>query len=132
MPQDAREVVADGGAELLEGRQPTPSCPRDPLSEQRFGGGAIRCRLVDAAQRLLEAPGAGGLQGAALQPVHGVNLRCIPPARGLERAPAAVLELRLVLDLGPPHLIQRLVGQRHDVEGVEAEAASGAAAFAPA
>lgn len=121
MPQDAREVVAEGGAELLEGRQPTPSCPRDPLSEQRFGGGAIRCRLVDAAQRLLEAPGAGGLQRAALQPMHGVNLRCVPPARGLERAPAAVLELRVGLDLGPPHLIQRLVGQRHDVEGVEAD-----------
>lgn len=122
MLQDACEVVADRGAELLEGRQSAAPRPADPALEQGLGRGAVGDGFVDAPQPFLEAPGAGGLQAAALQPVHGVDLARVPSAwRLLERAPAAVLELRVVLDLGASHLVQRLVGQCHDVEGVEAD-----------
>lgn len=114
-------MVAGRGAELFESGQLAPPRPADPALEQGLGRGAVGDGFVDAPQPFLETLGAGGLQVAALQLVHGVDLAGVPSAWRLERTPAAVLEFRVVLDLGVSHLVQRLVGQCHDVEGIEAD-----------
>ena len=121
MFEDAGAVFLDRGGEPLERRQPAAPGPTDPAVQQRRGLRDVAAVREHLAQRLLEPPGPRGLQVRTLQPVHLVDLLARPVHRVLERAPANVFQAVHLLDLGAPHLIQRLVGQRHHVEGVEAD-----------
>ena len=120
--QDSGPVLAHGGAQTLERGQATAARPTDPAIQQ--GAGVLRrrsCR-VQVPQRFLQPPGACGLQVAALQPVHGAHLLIVPASGVLLQRPAGALQVRLGLDLGPTHLVQRLAGQGHHVERVKGQA----------
>ena len=86
--QDALQVLLYRGAQTFEGRQWTvvPG-PANPARQHRRGGGVIGALFEHAAQRLLDLPGARGLQARALQPVHLGDLRVGPVRRVLQRAP---------------------------------------------
>ena len=119
---DASPVLVQGGTQTLERRQPAAARPADP-PVQLVPGPLMRTRCrVEAAQRLLQAPRTGRLQAAALQPVHGADLRVAPAPGILEQRPAAALQVRLELHFGPSHFVQRPAGQRHHMERVEGRA----------
>src|SRR5690606_38896292 len=108
--EDAVPVLAQGGTQALERRQPAATRPTDPAI-QFAPGLLVRARYcVEAAQRLLQAPRAGRLQAAALQPVQGADLLVAPALGVLEQRPAAALQRWLNLDLGPAHFVQRPAG----------------------
>ncbi len=118
--EDAVPMRTHVGREALERRQPATACPTDPAIQQMAGLLRTVPGLVHAAQGFLQTRGPGGLQPAALQPVHHVQLRTAPVAGILEQGPAAAAQVRLGLDLGPSHLILRPAGQGQQVERIKA------------
>jgi len=119
---DAAQMITQRGAEAFERSQATSPRPADPSPQPLFCEQRIRAGVIDRAQRLLQTPAARRLQSAALQPVHYRDLCGIPVRRTLEQGPTAAFEVGFVAGFGAPHLIQRLTGQRHDMERIEADA----------
>lgn len=73
--KNARQVGFHGFSQAFEGFQPTSSEHRDSGAKQRlwiFAGPALLMNLLVA---LLHAPGPGGLQTVALEPVHVSDLQ---------------------------------------------------------
>ncbi len=119
--ENARKMLGNCPAEALEGFESVATGPTQPALEE--GLRLIRrCGLgIDRSQRFLDAPGAGGLEIRALQPVHGLGLLDGPVGGFLLQAPAGALEFGFTFDLGPAHLVQRLAAQSDHVKAVEAD-----------
>src|SRR6266508_2282653 len=132
--EDAIAVLVDRGGELDE-RFQTAAAGLDAPAVQQFG------RLVgsevageDRPQALLEPIGAPGRAAVAAQRAQGGGLGVGQSLGSLEQHPACPLELlglvgvhsaKLVPDL-PADLIERVGGQRDDVDGSMHTAALGA------
>ena len=68
--QNAGQMGFECLAQALEGLKATASCPGDESAKQGFGLGTGSTLGVNLLVTLLHAPGAGGLQSRALEPVH--------------------------------------------------------------
>jgi len=119
--EDAGEVGGDRSGQALEGIEATAPGPAQPALEEGPGFVGRSGRCVDGSQGLLDAPSPRGLEVGALQPVHGLELRDRPGGGILEQTPARPLEFGLALDLGAPHLVERLAAECDDMKAVKAD-----------
>ena len=119
--KDAISMLPHRCSKTFEGCQSAATGPADPSLQQLFGLRHVGGRGEHLAQRLLDCPRTCRLEARSLQPVHMSHLFGRPLARVFERAPANAFQVRLVLDLGASNLIERCIGQRNDMEGIEAD-----------
>ena len=68
--QNAGQMGFECLAQALEGLKATASCPGDESAKQGFGLGAGSTLGMNLLVTLLHAPGPGGFQSRALEPVH--------------------------------------------------------------
>jgi hypothetical protein len=118
--EDAGKILGDRSAEALEGFHAAPAGPAEPAFE--LGQCLVRRvgRDVDGAQRLLDPPGPCGLEGRALQPVHGLGWLDRPVGGFLVQTSAGTLAFGCGFDLRTSHLVRhRRAAQSNDVEAVE-------------
>ena len=118
---DALDVGLKRLRQPLEWHQAGASAPAEPALHQQHHR---HLRQVapgqDVAQRLLDLPSPRGAAARHAQPVQ-IDLGAGPVGGVLEPVEARALERRQLADLVPPHLLQCLVGQLHQVEGVQAQ-----------
>ncbi len=121
---DAVEVRADGLGEATERCELRPGGPPDPFAE--FAARDMDLLAVeDRGERLLEQVGADQAPVGPGQRRQLADLEVPEVPRTLEQRPAGALPRlaggarRRGVDLGAPHLVERVLGEALDVEPVE-------------
>lgn len=119
--QHAVTVLLDRRGEPLHRLEPTAVHPTHPARQCRGRTFFIKAAAVDVAQRFLQAPGPGGLQSHAREPMHVVDLPARLLAPVLHPAPARALQYRLGAHFLASNHIERGVGHLDDMKPVEGD-----------